>query len=309
MTDGKLRARMWGLLISVPVLFLIAPGRDAAGAEGDEWVAPARAARKKNPVALDASSVATGKKLYLRECFSCHGATGKGDGTAAKDLQKSPGDLSSPKTQSQSDGALFWKITEGRNPMPACEKLLSEEERWHVVNYVRTLSSAIGDPSPGSPPLLVPDASREALSRIVSPYLNVHAALAKDDADLARTKAAELAKAASTLKEVDPKSKDVKVQAAWDGANQQIGSAAAALKEARDLAAQRKAFLDLSKALIDAVSTMGHAEEKPLRIYADPAAFDGSGASWLQRGSEPENPYLGAQGLRNGTLKALAAPK
>ena len=33
---------------------------------------------------------------------------------------------------------MFWKITEGKKPMPSFEKLTTEDERWHVVNYVRT---------------------------------------------------------------------------------------------------------------------------------------------------------------------------
>ena len=34
---------------------------------------------------------------------------------------------------------LFWKITEGRKPMPSTKKSLTEEQRWQVVNYIRTL--------------------------------------------------------------------------------------------------------------------------------------------------------------------------
>jgi mono/diheme cytochrome c family protein len=104
------------------------------------WTAPARAARKKNPVDADAASVAAGQALYEKNCLSCHGATGKGNGPAAKDLQKTPGDLSQAKMWEQTDGALFWKLTEGRTPMPTFEKTLSETERWQTINYIRTLA-------------------------------------------------------------------------------------------------------------------------------------------------------------------------
>jgi mono/diheme cytochrome c family protein len=100
------------------------------------WTAPARAAKKKNPVASDENSIAAGKVLYVKECLSCHGDTGRGDGKAAKDLEKKPGDLSNAKMWDQTDGALFWKITEGNKPMPSFDKLLSEDDRWNVVNYV-----------------------------------------------------------------------------------------------------------------------------------------------------------------------------
>jgi mono/diheme cytochrome c family protein len=103
---------------------------------GDEWKAPARAARKKNPVAGDEKSLARGQAVYTKECLSCHGETGKGDGTAAADLNPKPRDLRTPKIWEQSDGSLFWKLTEGRKPMPSFEKSLSEDDRWNVINYI-----------------------------------------------------------------------------------------------------------------------------------------------------------------------------
>lgn len=117
----------------------------AAGQEGgknaqEEWKAPARASRKKNPVPADEKSITAGKAVYVRDCLSCHGKEGKGDGPAAKDLPKKSGDLSDPKMWEETDGALFWKISEGKAPMTGYEKLLSEEDRWHVVNYLRTLA-------------------------------------------------------------------------------------------------------------------------------------------------------------------------
>lgn len=131
-------------LVLSGAMLLLADGQPAAR---EEWKAPARAARKKNPVAADEKSIAAGKAAYTRECFSCHGEKGKGDGPAAKDLEVSPGDLSNPKLWDQTDGALFWKITEGKKPMPSYEKTFSEEDRWNVVNYIRTLA-----PKPAAAP-------------------------------------------------------------------------------------------------------------------------------------------------------------
>jgi mono/diheme cytochrome c family protein len=51
-----------------------------------------------------------------------------------------PGDLSDSKRWEDTDGALFWKLTEGRTPMPAWGETLTEEQRWIIINYVRTLS-------------------------------------------------------------------------------------------------------------------------------------------------------------------------
>ncbi len=109
------------------------------------WEAPARAARKINPVPADAKSIAQGKQLYVAACLACHGPVGKGDGPAAATLERNgirvrPGNLSDPKLWEETDGALFWKLTEGKTPMPAWAETLSEEQRWLIVNYIRTLA-------------------------------------------------------------------------------------------------------------------------------------------------------------------------
>ena len=116
----------------------------ADDAKSDQWKAPARAATKKNPVASDDKSIAAGKAAYVGNCLACHGKTGKGDGPSAPGLEKHPGDLTSAKVQDQTDGELFWKVTTGRKPMPAYEKTLTDEQRWQVVNYLRTFKSEGG---------------------------------------------------------------------------------------------------------------------------------------------------------------------
>jgi len=112
----------------------------------DPWVAPARAAARKNPVAANETSIALGRKSYERHCLVCHGEKGKGDGSAAAKLEKRPSDLSNPKLWEQSDGALLWKVTEGHKPMPTFKNLTSNEERWPIINYLRTLA-----PKPAAP--------------------------------------------------------------------------------------------------------------------------------------------------------------
>lgn len=104
-----------------------------------EWKAPASSKDKKNPVASTEASLATAKKIYEKECLSCHGKKGRGDGDKAADLDKPVADLSMAKVQSQTDGELFWKISNGNKPMPENKKTLTEEQIWQVVNYVRTL--------------------------------------------------------------------------------------------------------------------------------------------------------------------------
>ncbi len=81
---------------------------------------------------------ANGKKLAETNCVSCHGASGKGDGPAAAALTPKPADWTSAKVQGESDGELFWKISNGRGPMPPW-KHLSEKDRWDLVSYVKSL--------------------------------------------------------------------------------------------------------------------------------------------------------------------------
>ena len=137
MTHRKLLATTWACGALLGLIVVAAWAQDGGG---DQWEAPARAARKKNPIAADEKSLTLGKTLYIRECRSCHGDGGKGDGPSAKDLTKPAGDLTSLKVWKQSDGALFWKITEGRKPMPSFDKLLNDDERWHVINYLHAFA-------------------------------------------------------------------------------------------------------------------------------------------------------------------------
>jgi mono/diheme cytochrome c family protein len=135
------RRKVFAELCAVLFLFTTIAVIDViAAAPPPEWKAPARAAKKKNPVPADDASVAAGKIGYQKECLSCHGDTGKGNGPAAANLEVKPGDLSDPKLWAQTDGELFWKITEGKKPMPSYNKLFSDEQRWQIVNYVRTFA-------------------------------------------------------------------------------------------------------------------------------------------------------------------------
>lgn len=131
-------SRMLLAAAAMTTLALIA-GLAPAIADEPAWEAPARAARKTNPVVADEASLASGKAVFAKECLQCHGASGKGDGPAAKDLKVKPKNLDDEAVGKQSDGALFWKLTEGRAPMPSYDKTLSETERWQVIRYVRSL--------------------------------------------------------------------------------------------------------------------------------------------------------------------------
>lgn len=104
------------------------------------WPVPAAAQARRNPVARRAESVAEGRKLYRNYCLVCHGGQGQGDGPWVGNLTESPGDLSDPAVMKKMrDGELFWKISQGRNQMPGYARRLNTTQRWHLVNYVRSL--------------------------------------------------------------------------------------------------------------------------------------------------------------------------
>jgi mono/diheme cytochrome c family protein len=107
-------------------------------AGGSDWRAPPSAANRPNPVPVNATTIELGKKLFVANCLTCHGAEGHGDGPGAAALEKKPADL--PKRireTGEKDGELFWKISEGRAPMITWKAQLTETQRWELVNYIR----------------------------------------------------------------------------------------------------------------------------------------------------------------------------
>lgn len=107
---------------------------------GEPWNAPERATHRSNPVLATDAAVDRGQMLFHQSCELCHGPKGKGNGPMSTSLPIKPADLSSDHVQSQTDGALFWKILSGRGMMPSTQSTLSDEQRWAVIDYIRTLA-------------------------------------------------------------------------------------------------------------------------------------------------------------------------
>ncbi len=108
--------------------------------QNKKWDAPESAKKLKNPVAADDASLAAGKALYMKQCKSCHGNSGRGDGPKAANLDVSCKDFTKEDFKSQTDGEMYWKSTEGRDPMPSFKTKLSDDDRWHIVNYIKTFT-------------------------------------------------------------------------------------------------------------------------------------------------------------------------
>ncbi len=111
-----------------------------AQSQAKKFPSPPSADTIKNPIKGNPASIVSGNKIYTQYCVTCHGVKGKGDGIAAPGLPRPPADHTSVFVQGQTDGALYWIITVGNNPMPTYKKTLSALQRWQVINYIRTLA-------------------------------------------------------------------------------------------------------------------------------------------------------------------------
>jgi mono/diheme cytochrome c family protein len=127
-------------LISGVVIFCMVTAFTIQG--NKPWPVPDKNAAMANPVKSDAGSIAEGKELYVKHCQSCHGKAGHGDGTKAAQLKTEPGTFAAPAFQKQRDGAIFYKISEGREDMPSFKKKIPDAtDIWNLVNYTRTLKN------------------------------------------------------------------------------------------------------------------------------------------------------------------------
>jgi copper transport protein len=104
------------------------------------------ATQLRNPILLTPSSVETGRELYVEHCAVCHGPGGEGDGEQAPELARRPADLTGPHVDIHPDGDLYWWIQDGIDPaMPGFRGALSDNETWHLVNYIRHLRDPIDE--------------------------------------------------------------------------------------------------------------------------------------------------------------------
>lgn len=138
---------LFALIITVIGLTIVHAARQKT-----EWNVPEDAKKVKSPIKPSEDVLKSARKLFLDHCAQCHGETGKGDGPDAMMYDPAPGDLTDAKRMaSQSEGELFWKISEGKKPMPAFKKRMTEEQRWQLVLFVRSLSASSADePKPDS---------------------------------------------------------------------------------------------------------------------------------------------------------------
>jgi mono/diheme cytochrome c family protein len=122
---------------AIVVAGLCLSAQNLAYVPDSSWRPPQSAVARQNPLSDRRELAAGGRKLFARNCAECHGSDGSGD------EKKHSADLQLPMVQEQSDGALFWKISNGNTArgMPSWSKL-PELQRWQLVLYIRTLKPA-----------------------------------------------------------------------------------------------------------------------------------------------------------------------
>jgi len=124
-------------------LFLLTACGERIGSPGSEPIStpapvPEEYAGKTNPFGPEAAD--EGAKIFKTNCETCHGPQGHGDGPAGQSLDPKPQDLSELQKIAEDD-YLFWRISEGKEgtSMVAWKGILTEEQIWQVVSFIRTL--------------------------------------------------------------------------------------------------------------------------------------------------------------------------
>jgi mono/diheme cytochrome c family protein len=129
---------IWGIIILAIAGMMSLPIMSYAQGKNKPWVVPEKSKALKNPVKSDEASLNAGKALFNKNCKSCHGAKGQGDGPKSKELETPTGDFSTD-LKAQTDGELFFKIKEGREDMPGYgKKIPDDNDIWTLVNYIRS---------------------------------------------------------------------------------------------------------------------------------------------------------------------------
>ena len=104
----------------------------------ENWNIPAVVSAKNSYIQFTVTTAKEGDAIFTQNCMSCHGNPGKGNGL--KSFNPTPPDLAGTVTQKRTDGDLFYIITTGKMVMPAFATVLSEDQRWKVISFIRSFN-------------------------------------------------------------------------------------------------------------------------------------------------------------------------
>src|SRR5947209_9331279 len=125
------------LLGTIVVAIFYSAFRGSSGS----WPVPEEAKQLKNPLQTSPAALISARAIYKDKCANCHGENGKGHGPDASRYDPTPTNFTdAAKIDSASDGELFYKISEGKKPMPVFKTKLTEQQRWELVLLIRSFS-------------------------------------------------------------------------------------------------------------------------------------------------------------------------
>jgi mono/diheme cytochrome c family protein len=107
--------------------------------QGQEWIVPDDKKGRLSTFTFDDNTRTAGQKLYTLNCMSCHGTPGKSN---YLNLVPTPGDPATEKIQRNSDGEIFYKVTAGRGQMPSFKSVLTSDELWTIISYLRSFNKS-----------------------------------------------------------------------------------------------------------------------------------------------------------------------
>ena len=117
--------------------------------EPAEFKIPPEEAKRENPNKPTPASIAQGKHLYSSQCAMCHGANGDGKGDLAVEIKLKIRDYRDPAAlKDMTDGELYYILNKGKGQMPDQGDRLTAEQRWNLINYIRSLAKK----EPPAPP-------------------------------------------------------------------------------------------------------------------------------------------------------------
>jgi len=264
--------------------------------EPPPWIVSSRYAGKQNPLPRTDASIAAGAKVYTAQCVACHGKTGAGDGIRSGELDPRPHDLSDPRMWLLSDGELFYMVRKGRRPMAAFDKVLSDDEIWHAVNYIRSLAPR---PKVLGARFDVGSQPRAAMARVITQATKLAEAMSSGDSDTCQQVARELAEAAGALAEIDLSSQGKEIARLWKSTASGLRSRAARIASAADPQARASAFVKFNMTLIGAMRSFGGVENGLVYQFEIPSPSDAKETwTWIQLQSDPRVPFSVTDGTQ-----------
>jgi len=105
---------------------------------GQDWVVPPDRAERLSTFRFNDETRKAGEKIYTINCSSCHGIPGKNN---YLNLMPPPGDPATEKIQKNKDGEIFYRVYTGRGQMPSFRSVLSGNDIWNVISFIRSFNS------------------------------------------------------------------------------------------------------------------------------------------------------------------------